>query len=346
MIKIRLDSLFCAAGLLLSVATSACSGNATTGADEHGGLEKKSADVVSGILHRSGRQLLDASGAPFIVRGAEMVVGPSYGPGAGRPGGVTDVIASVGANAFRPNKYVSLSNPQIAAIIDRIGAVGMVPYVTFDEGLDRFDDPGIKAAIQARPNLVIDALLEVDGQPTADVIENWLADAKAAISRLRGAGYQNVLSIHSVQQGRNLREVLVHGQELEDFDPLHNILMGCQMYWPLRDDGGFEWNEEQGFGRGEEGIREAFREIADSSFPIQLGFATGDENQRPSPNDLLLTLAAENDVGWLWWDWTGVGGENQDSLSDDGTAENLTAAGHLVIEDHPDGFSSAELAQE
>jgi hypothetical protein len=140
MTKIR--SIFYAAGFLLSVATSACSSsNATAGADENGGFQKKSADVVSGILHRSGRQLLDASGAPFIVRGAEMVVGPSYGPGAGRPGGVTDVIASVGANAFRPNKYVSLSNPQIAAIIDRIGAVGMVPYVTFDEGLDRFDDP-------------------------------------------------------------------------------------------------------------------------------------------------------------------------------------------------------------
>lgn len=291
----------------------------------------------TGFMHTAGRQVLSASGAPFVARGVEMIVGPSFGPGASVPGGVTDFVASIKANAFRPNGYSSLSTAQIIGIIKRCAAVGIVPYVAFNEGNARFADSAVKAALQAIPNLVIDGLLEAEGDPTAANLATWLTDAKAVITDLRAQGYKHPISIHSVQSGRQLRAVLDHGAELVSFDPLHNVIMGCQMYWPI---GGFEWQADQGFGSGAAGIAAAFAAIAAAPFPIQLGFATGDENKRPNPVDQQLTLAGAGNVPWLWWDlWEG---NTQDTLYLDDQFKQLTPSGALVINNHAAGFKSAQ----
>ncbi len=220
--------------------------------------------------------------------------------------------------------------------------MGMVPYVAFNEGNARFADPVIKAAFQALPNLVIDGLLEDPNEANAAGIAKWLADAKAVITSIRNLGYKHPISIHAMEQGRQLKAVLDHGAELVAHDPMHNIITGCQMYWPLRADGGFEWNADQGFGRGAAGIAEAFRQIALAPFPIQLGFATGDENQRPNPLDQQLTLAAANNVPFLHWDlWES---NIMDALYANEAMTVLTAAGQLMIKDHPGGFKTAVKA--
>lgn len=304
-----------------------------------------------GYMKVVGRKLLDAAGVPFLCRGVEAIVGPSRGPGAGRPGGITDTIAQAGSNAFRPNKFgresgaspsSALTDDQILAIFRRTAELRMVPYVVFpeDTGLSWFERPNVKAFLQSQRNLVIDALLEAPGDMTAATVTAWMGDAKAAITRLRAAGYKHPLSIHSIQQGRNLNRVLERGAELIAHDPEHNLLLGCQMYWPSTS---WDWAKEQGFGPTRpENMREAFRRIEAAPFAVQLGFATGDENRARNPYELQLELAAKHQVGWLWWDLHH--GNTQDSLSNDGTLTNLTEAGRFVIETSNHGLRTASRA--
>ncbi len=303
-----------------------------------------------GYMRVIGRKLLDAAGVPFVCRGVEAIVGPSRGPGAGRPGGLTDQIAQAGSNAFRPNKFgrdgsspgASLTDDQILAIFRRTAEVKMVPYVVFpeDTGLGWFERPNVKAFLQGQKNLVIDALLEAPGNMSAATVNTWMADAKAAITRLRALGYKHPLSIHSVQSGRNLNRLLERGAELIAHDPEHNLLLGCQMYWPSTS---WDWANEQGFGPTRpENMREAFRRIEAAPFAVQLGFATGDENRARNPYELQLELAAKHQVGWLWWDWNH--GNTQDSLSNNDAGTDLTEAGRFVINASDHGLKTAAKA--
>lgn len=292
-----------------------------------------------------GRQIRDARNVAFLARGAELIIGGDRGPAAGAANGITDVIASTGCNAFWPNKFFGLTDQQVLNIHTRSAAVGMVPYVTPPEaiGLDWFSRPLVKSTLGAMPNIVIDVLLEQEGGNNAASIANWLAAAKFAITKVRGFGYtKQLLQVHSIQQGRNLRQLLVHGQELLDFDPSHNLLFGCQMYWPSPP--AWQWADEQGFGTGLAGVRQAFVEIAAAPFAIQLGFAPSDEADRPSPYANMLALAAEFSVPWLWWDWTGVGGDDKHSLTTEGTLATKTTAGSVVIDTHAGGFKTAKRA--
>jgi hypothetical protein len=303
-----------------------------------------------GYMRVVGKRLLDAAGVPFLCRGVEAIVGPSRGPAAGRPGGLTDTIAATGSNAFRPNKFGrdgysvghELTDDQILAIFRRTAELKMVPYVVYpeDTGLPWFERPAVRQFLQSQRNLVIDALLEASGGMTAATVNAWVADAKSAITQLRSWGYKHPLSIHSIQSGRNLNRLLERGAELIAHDPEHNLLLGCQMYWPSTS---WDWANEQGFGPTRpENMREAFRRIEAAPFAVQLGFATGDENRARNPYELQLELAAQHQVGWLWWDFHH--GNTQDSLSNDGTLTNLTEAGRFVIEASDHGLRTAAKA--
>jgi hypothetical protein len=46
-----------------------------------------------------------------------------------------------------------------------------------------------------------------------------------------------------------------------------------------------------------------------------------------------MTKAQANGIGWLWWDWYNPYG-SENNLSEDGSADNLTATGEDVIRSH------------
>lgn len=291
---------------------------------------------ATSILRTDGRNLKDASNAVFIPRGVEQMI-----LSVGDFNKVDNWIAAfkrLGANAVRFNKFFGLTDAQVISIHQKTHAAGLVPYVTPPEriGIGWFETPAVKGALQALPNLVIDALLEQEGTD----VQAWLGLVKASIARLRGAGYKGALHFHSIQQGRNLREVLNHSAEIIAFDPLHNCFGGAQLYWPVPP--AWQWSNEQGFGSGDVGLVAAFAAIKSAPFPVQVGFALGDEGKRPLALARMLGLAADAGIGFLHWD--AYEGNAQDTLFTSDAMTTLTAGG-LIYDASAFGFRTAVPAR-
>jgi hypothetical protein len=239
-------------------------------------------------------------------------------------------FAAAGANACRPNKFSNMSDSDIFAMCDAIEAAGMVVYLIpkgGNGGFSWFGNSNVQQNMQKRKNLVIDALLEPTADPSTSAINSWRSDVKTRVQQMRDWGYKHLISIHAMQYGRRLKEVLQYGQEFVDADPLHNVLMGWQWYWP---NGGYEWQADQGFGSGDTGQKAAALAVSKVGFPVQAGLALGDENKRPNPVALQLQLAKQYGIGWLHWD--GYEDNPQDVLWTDSnlTKVNPPAAGILA----------------
>src|SRR5690606_26608482 len=116
------------------------------------------------------------------------------------------------------------------------------------------------------------------------------------------------------------------GEQIIAADPLHNTVLGWQAYWSNNN----YYQEHYGFT-----LTEAVDAIAASGLPIQLGL----DRVTDFPSDATAdfgTLMAETErhgVGWLWWDWFNPYG-NENNLTHNGTATDLTPTGDTVLNSH------------
>jgi hypothetical protein len=296
-----------------------------------------------------GNKLLDASGAQFIPHGIEQMVGNATSTDITVIKSWLNTFHSLGANAVRLNKFGGLSDSVVLSLHQYAYDMGIVPYITYPESKGRtwFDTPSVKSSIQAMKNVVLDTVLEPQGDATAANIAAWVTDVKQFHKHLRDQGYKCALHFHSLQSGRNLQQTLAHAQEIIDADPLRNCFPGVQLYWPV---GGWEWQADQGYGSGLDGIANAFKAMSNAKFPIQIGLALGDENKRPlqladttSPvKSGMLSLCKTYGIGYLHWDaWES---NLQDALFNNSSMTNWSTKGSVYL-DHPNGFSSSVLAK-
>ena len=290
------------------------------------------------VMRVSGRQLLDSNGVPFLARGIECLYGPT---GSANVATFVNTLASQGFNAVRPQIYIT-DLAKIEEFIQRCHAKGMVVYLTDSNNPDQgnfFNRSDVQAMIERNKyNLIIDATIEELGDPQQDpsVVTRWLAEQKEVISRFRDWGYTQPLTIGPPKEGRWLRALLDHGQELINHDPRHSLVLNAQMYWG--DYGpGWSYQSANGFSDGDQGIREAAAAVASKSFPIQWGLDAIDHEGGDAevPYELLMTEAQEHGIGTLWWQWRGTNENDLNSLSNEQLTADLTPLGDIVINLHP-----------
>jgi hypothetical protein len=287
--------------------------------------------VHTNTMRVSGRQLLDSCGQPFVVRGVEQILGEQLPEGNDWLGLVRE-IASTGANAVRILPGVNtLTLENIDEVLTFIGQQGMVAFIDPLNGDDWYARADVKAMLKKHESyLIIDAY----GEPQYDDIDKWRTEAKDALVRMRALGYEVPFTVYANQFGRALPALFDFGAEILAADPLHNTFLGWQAYWGNT---GY-YQEHYGYT-----LSEAVDAIVASGLPIQMGLDhITDLPSTEADFETLMAGAQANGVGWLWWDfYNPYGSEN--NLSEDGSADNLTATGSAVLASHP--ASIANTAQ-
>jgi hypothetical protein len=291
-----------------------------------------------GVMRVAGRQLLDSSGAPFLARGIEGWFGRDAQENMPT---LVDSIAELGFNAVRL-QLLTNDVTRIEPLIQRFHARGMVVYLTdanMPGVVDWFGLPAVRAMVERNEgNLVIDATIEEDGdgENAADV-KRWVATQKAVISTFRGWGYTEPLTIGTPNAGRYLKGLLDHGQELVDYDPLHSLVLNCQMYWGDYG-GGFSYQALSGFPAGDVGVQRAAAAVAAKPFLIQFGLDAADTggDLAPVPYALLMTEAQAKGIGTMFWQWKDPGDDDPNSLvTDQFDPTTLTTLGNIVVNTNP-----------
>ena len=285
--------------------------------------EETAAPVHTNTMRVSGRKLLDSCGQPFVVRGVEQILGEQLPQGNDWLGLVRE-IAATGANAVRILPSVNtLTLGDVDEILTFIGEQGMVAFIDPLNGGDWYAQDDVRAMLKKHERFII---IDAYGEPQYDDIERWHAEAKAALVRMRGLGYEVPFTVYANQYGRALPSLFDYGADILAADPLHNTFLGWQAYW------GNNGYYQQHYGYS---LTEAVDAIVESGLPIQLGLDhITDLPSTEADYATLMTGAEANGVGWLWWDFYNPYG-TENNLSQDGTVEHLTSTGSTVLDTHP-----------
>lgn len=277
----------------------------------------------SSTMQVAGRQLLDVCGQPFVVRGVEQILGNQLPEGNDWLGLVRE-IASTGVNAVRILPGVNtLSLDDIDEILTFIGEQNLVAFLApLGQGNEWYARDDVKAMLKKHESFII---IDAYGEPQYDDVERWRTESKAALAEFRALGYEVPLTVTANQFGRALPSLFDYGAEILAADPLHNTFLGWQAYW------GNTGYYQDFYGYS---LDEAVDAIVSSGLPIQMGLDhITDMPSTEADYGTLMRGAEENGIGWLWWDfYNPYGAEN--NLSQDGTADNLTYTGAVVIESH------------
>jgi len=277
----------------------------------------------SNTMRVSGRQLFDSCGQPFVVRGVEQILGNQLPQGNDWLGLVRE-IASTGVNAVRILPGVNtLSLGDIDQILNFIGEQNLVAFLApLGQGNEWYARDDVKAMLKKHESFII---IDAYGEPQYDDIERWRAESKSALAEFRALGYEVPLTVTANQYGRALPSLFDYGAEILAADPLHNTFLGWQAYW------GNTGYYQDFYGYS---LDEAVDAIVASGLPIQMGLDhITDMPSTEADYGTLMRGAQENGIGWLWWDfYNPYGAEN--NLSQDGTADNLTYTGNIVLESH------------
>ncbi|KAA5534555.1 T9SS type A sorting domain-containing protein [Taibaiella lutea] len=132
-------------------------------------------------------------------------------------------------------------------------------------------------------------------------IPAWVSNYKNAITSMRNAGVTVPIMIDATNYGIDLNMALNNGATLEDYDPLHNIIISVHGYWN-------NTLQTMSIMAGQ---------ISQAAFPIILG-ETGNADANCDTlfwYNYLLQYCQNDHVGWLAWTW------NRDECS----IRNMTA---------------------
>jgi mannan endo-1,4-beta-mannosidase len=284
------------------------------------------APVAANTMRTSGRRLLDSCGNVFVTRGVEQIFGNQL-PEGNDWLGLLNQIASTGVNAVRilaGTDTVTVSD--VDELLDAVAAHDMVAYIApyGSEGGAWLARPEVRTMLARHERYI---LIDAFGEPTFDDRDRFVSEATSSLQRLRSLGYRVPLTVTANQFGRDLPSLLELGPEILAADPLHNTVFGWQAYWS---NNGY-YQDTYGFS-----LDEAVSAAAAAPFPIQLGL----DRITDFPSDVtadfgtLMAATQASGLGWLWWDWYNPYG-NENSLTVDGSATNLTSTGRTVINAHP-----------
>jgi hypothetical protein len=292
----------------------------------------------AGRLRTEGRFLLDTCGNRLVVRGIEGSIGAGMEVH-GTFSGYIDELAATGANAVRllPDQapgQPTASATVIEGMVARAVSHGMVVYLSvYDNRYNDFVPFDVIQAFWARPDIkslvnryrkwmIVDGVQEIDA---ADCV-GWRNEAVSRLTWLRGQGYDLPTTAISAQRGRKLNCAVQEGAAVVAADPLHQVIIGVQMYW-----GTPFWIEDQGT------VAQGIATIAQQSFPIQAGFDyVSDGGGTYVDYQGGMTAAETYSVGWLWWDYYNPF-YLQQSLSTDGLSApgHVSPFGEVVLRSHP-----------
>ena len=257
-------------------------------------------DSIPGdTMYIEGRHLFSAAGEKVVLRGVNEMFVWSDDPTGER---LIPQIAQTGANCVRL-VWTEEDGPkeQLVELIERcIGhrMIAMPECHSATGEWDRLDvcinfwkDPVLREGIQRNRMWT---LLNIGNEVGDENVtpEQFSAGYRRAIDSIRGWGYTVPIVIDASTWGQNVGIILETWEEIEQHDPLHNVLFSVHSYWSDT------WN---------------YQRVANASVNDGLPVIVG-EGPSPTayPNCTLLDyptgleVLGKNDVGWLSWSWGGM----------------------------------------
>jgi mannan endo-1,4-beta-mannosidase len=163
-------------------------------------------------------------------------------------------------------------------------------------------------------------------------IPAWINNYEHAITSMRNAGVIVPLMIDATDYGTDLNVALNNGATLEDYDPLHNIIMSVHGYWN-------NTLQTMSIMAGH---------ISEAAFPIILGeVGNADANcDTLFWYNYLLGYCQNDHVGWLAWTWNRDEcsirnmTDNTSGASTDGQFNTLTPYGATIVNDTSFGLAT------
>lgn len=192
---------------------------------------------VSDGFFVSDGQLVDAYGAPFVIRGVNNAHIWFDGYAEYKAYGALDNIQSYGTNTIRVVWETTGAPDLLADILHHIVELEMVPMVELHDATgvrdparllstaEYYTRPEVVAVLkQFREYLLVNIANEWSGG------EEYVATYQTTIDLLRAAGVEHTLVIDASGFGQNARSILDNAATLTGSDPLGNLLFSVHMY--------------------------------------------------------------------------------------------------------------------
>ncbi len=166
----------------------------------------------------------------------------------------------------------------------------------------------------------------------------WRDGYKKSISRLRRAGITNLLVIDAGGCGQDANSLLKWGNEVAESDPLKKVVLSIHMY-------GFWATNDKPFDPSWQfSVEDTLPKFKMLQVPVMIGEFGWDEPSGSNPAGfnpkILLKLANDLKLGWLFWAWY----SNREDLSlnavNDPGSYDLTEIGKVLVDDPEVGLKS------
>ncbi len=258
-------------------------------------------DPEGDTMYVEGRHLYTASGEKVVLRGVnEMFVWSDDRSGER----LLPEIAKTGANCVRLVWIEEVGDKQVLAeLIDNCVGQHMIAmpechsatgeWENLDICIRFWKDAELLDAIQRNRRWT---LLNIGNEVGDHSVtgEQFSEGYKRAIDSLRAWGYTVPLVIDASGWGQDVDMIFGTWEEIQEHDPLHNILFSVHSYW----------GDTRNYQR-------VANESVNSGLPVIIG-------EGPSPTryptcELLdygtgLEVCGRNEIGWLPWSWGGIAG--------------------------------------
>lgn len=307
------------------------------------------ADCATLTFQSAHKTILDPCGRPFTPRGVNYSLLDDWDfPGNINNGEKSAQIIQANPNVVRIQWYANYGQPSRPAfnlshldqVISRFRNRGIVSLVglwdlTCSNDYTRFNttitpwwqQPDVLALIAKHQSyLMINPANEFGnvnwtGNPST-ALATWTNHYKTVITALRNSGIVVPIVIDAPDCGTNLQPLLDRGAELQNHDPLHNLVFSVHTYW------------SQSF-YSDNQITNFLASISNAPVPIILGeVANYQSDTEPCQYlinlDHILEQAQNRNIGWLAWTWF------KDNCSDrqiapSGSFSGLSAYGNHIV---------------
>ncbi|MFD8531307.1 cellulase family glycosylhydrolase [Streptosporangium canum] len=298
-----------------------------------------SAHAATG-LHVSGTKILEAGGTAFVMRGTSHAHTWYPSRTASFAG-----IKSLGANTVRVvlsgGRWTANGAADVANVVslckqnklicvlenhDTTGYGEQSGAYTLDQAVDYWI--GVKSAIAGQEDYVV---LNIGNEPFGNnaTTPGWTQATSAAITRLRGAGFQHLIMVDAPNWGQDwgftMRD---NAAAVFAADPQRNTVFSVHMY------GVFDTAAE---------VTDYLQRFQTAGLPLVIGEFGFNHSDGDPDEDTIMAQAQARGVGYLGWSWSGNGGgvEYLDQVTDF-NASALTTWGQRLF-NGPNGIAQTSV---
>ncbi|MEV4278155.1 cellulase family glycosylhydrolase [Actinoplanes xinjiangensis] len=285
-------------------------------------------------LHVSGRNIVEANGSTFIMRGINHM----HTWYAGQTGSFADMKAA-GANTVRVvlsgGRWTANTAADVTNVINLCKANRLICVLenhdttgygedsaaySLDQAVDYW--VGLKSVLTGQENHVV---INIGNEPIGNTnAGQWTAATVAAIQKMRSNGFEHLLMVDGPNWGQDWQYTMRdNAQTVLDADPLDNTVLSIHMYAVFNTAAS---------------IRNYLDVFQNNNWPLVIGefgwqFASGEVDDQT-----LMAEAQARGIGYLGWSWAG----NTDPILDmtDGfDATSLTTWGERIV-NGPNGLKA------